>query len=864
MGICRRRAPIDAGWRHLGWRLALLVALLLGVGPEGFLGAQAQGRLPSAELQRQQAEAEEHFRRKQWPEAIAARERVLATTRQEFGTDHEKVAIEALSLGLVAEAAGRLDLAERALRENVRIGELVYGKETVGATQGIEKLADILITAGRPAEAVGLLQRVITLRTNAFGPDHVQTASTHGLLGRASLARGDTMAALASFRHATRLLTAKREAQPLAREVQDLLVRYNQAIFTGHVEAALAVSQREPSQRAVVLDEAFAASQRAWTTAAGSALARMSARLANADTPLGQRIRRQQSASERVLVLYNDGQREDARWFALQRQDPAYMSALQAMQEISIANFRDSGPRVKRQTELARELQDLMARCPSSEEKGACKGATKQRTAIIDELGKLNARAPDRTKQLAEVAKRLEAAEARLPGYQAYKSARDKLWIEVSRLTSLVQQEIKAISKAFPDYVALTDPEPLSVAGVQGLLDPDDVLVTLLVGQKKSYVWAISREDAAWAPIDIGSEALAREVGLLRQGLDPLAQAGDGRTMPAFDLARAHALYMQVLGPVERVIASKAHLIVVPTGPLTSLPFNVLLTQPPPNTGEAGARLKAAPWLVRRQALSVLPSVPSLAALRRAKLPLAAAEPFLGIGDPALQGRPVPAGQARGVPQLASLYRNGKPDLRALRELQPLPETAAELKAIAEALSAPIGGLLLGHEATETKVRQTDLTRYRIVHFATHGLVAGELSGLAEPALVLTPPIRSTETDDGLLTASEVATLRLNADWVVLSACNTASGSQDGAEALSGLARAFFFAGSRALLVSHWAVNSDATVWLTTGTFAQLGKTPELGRSEAFRRTMLAMIDAGLPPSAWAPFVIVGEGGRGR
>ncbi len=113
------------------------------------------------------------------------------------------------------------------------------------------------------------------------------------------------------------------------------------------------------------------------------------------------------------------------------------------------------------------------------------------------------------------------------------------------------------------------------------------------------------------------------------------------------------------------------------------------------------------------------------------------------------------------------------------------------------------------------------------MHFATHGLVAGDLSGLAEPALVLTPPAAPTDADDGLLTASEIAALKLNAEWVVLSACNTAAGEGEGAEALSGLARAFFYAGARALLVSHWAVYSQAATELTTTTFAMLADNPE-------------------------------------
>ena len=168
---------------------------------------------------------------------------------------------------------------------------------------------------------------------------------------------------------------------------------------------------------------------------------------------------------------------------------------------------------------------------------------------------------------------------------------------------------------------------------------------------------------------------------------------------------------------------------------------------------------------------------------------------------------------------------------------------------------APDSAVYLGARATEATVKALSasgaLAQARIVHFATHGLLAGEIQMLsstkAEPALILTPPEKATEQDDGLLTASEIAQLKLNADWVVLSACNTASAAEDGdnAEALSGLARAFFYAGARALLVSHWAVNSEATVKLITKAFDALREDSSIGRAEALRRSMLAMIGAG-------------------
>src|SRR5208337_5398891 len=162
-----------------------------------------------------------------------------------------------------------------------------------------------------------------------------------------------------------------------------------------------------------------------------------------------------------------------------------------------------------------------------------------------------------------------------------------------------------------------------------------------------------------------------------------------------------------------------------------------------------------------------------------------------------------------------------------------------------------------GRDASETTVKRLRLADYRVVYFATHGLVAGDIKGLAEPSLALSIPAQSSDLDDGLLT--------LNADWVVLSACNTIAGDKPGAEALSGLARAFFYAGARALLVSHWAVESNAAMRLTTSTFDIMKKDPTLGRAEALRRSMLAyMNDTANPlnayPALWAPFVVVGEG----
>jgi len=359
-----------------------------------------------------------------------------------------------------------------------------------------------------------------------------------------------------------------------------------------------------------------------------------------------------------------------------------------------------------------------------------------------------------------------------------------------------------------------------------------------------------------------------------------------------FDTAFAYDLYRTLFGQVEDLVKDK-HLLIVPSESLTQLPFHVLVTEKPgaARWGEGG--YGDARWLVRRQPMAVLPSVGSLEVLRRMK-GAQARRPFIGFGDPLLDGRPgnpIHAGRARlararqtctavsasgardriqaALPALSligSLFRGGLADVAVLRQQLPLPETTDELCAVARDLGAADSDVWLGRRMTETAVkdlsREGRLRDYRVLHFATHGLVAGDLDN-PEPALMFSPPETATERDDGLLTASEVAQLQLDADWVVLSACNTAAGASGNQQALSGLARAFFYAGARALLVSHWSVESDAAVAITAGAFKALNADPSIGRAEALRRSITALIATGgrnAHPSVWAPFVLVGDG----
>jgi hypothetical protein len=394
---------------------------------------------------------------------------------------------------------------------------------------------------------------------------------------------------------------------------------------------------------------------------------------------------------------------------------------------------------------------------------------------------------------------------------------------------------------------------------------------------------------------------------------------GSSEPLP-FDHARAYRLYMALFGDTQDLIRGK-HLLIVPSGALTQLPFQVLVTEGVKRSGfdsvplpsilddtaqhKAGAKAsdlkvltsnhRTVAWLARAHAVTVLPAVTSLKALRRIGGPSTAPKPMIGFGNPLLDGpdtrydgpaslarakqrcpetrarwATVPAVRRAGAPGLVT--RGGLADLAQIKMQVPLPETADELCAVAHDMKAQAQDIRLGAQATEREVKRLsasgELAQYRLVHFATHGALAGELDGKREPGLILTPPSTASEEDDGYLSASEIAGLKLDADWVVLSACNTAAGAAKSAEALSGLARAFIYAQARALLVSHWAVDSDATVKLVTAAAREMARDATVGRAEAMRRAMLALIDKGARgeahPSYWAPFVVVGEGTSSR
>jgi CHAT domain-containing protein len=492
-------------------------------------------------------------------------------------------------------------------------------------------------------------------------------------------------------------------------------------------------------------------------------------------------------------------------------------------------------------------------------------------------LAQSAARLGSRDPALAALIRERQEAEGRYAAADAVLAAArgkaDPISLDrVKNLGPLVEQERAQLDaldarlrRDYPAFAELISPAPLPLQDTQALLGPDEALLLILPTPRGVQLFALRHDRIEWARGEATEAEVERLTERLRVAVDPVgavraaqdASGGAARdSEPAgFPRAEAYRLYGSVWAPVAGTIGDAETVYVVAGGALGSLPLSLLVTAPPRGSDLDPSSLRATPWLIKRHALSSLPSVSSLKALRSAA-PRAAHEGFAGYGDPVL-GDPAAAGALNP----ARYVRGSAADVAALKSLPSLPGTRRELGAMARAFRAPASAVKTGPAATERAVRGDDLSGVSVVAFATHGLLGGEFAGLAEPALVLTPPEQPSEADDGLLTASEAANLKLSADWVVLSACNTA----EGGERLSGLTRAFFYAGAKAVLASHWRVRDDAAARLTADALTLYARKPEMGRAQALRRAALKlMADRSDPffasPAAWAPFVVIGDG----
>ena len=486
-----------------------------------------------------------------------------------------------------------------------------------------------------------------------------------------------------------------------------------------------------------------------------------------------------------------------------------------------------------------------------------------------------------------------------LPSGQRDENTVKALNATISKLRNERQALRSDIARRFPSYANLIDPRAPSVADIRTTLKPDEALLSFYFGRSTSFVWAVRKEGkVAFAAIPATYGEIASKIDALRKALEP--EAALVSDIPPFDLSLAYELYGLLLKPIEEGWKPAKSLIVVTNGALGQLPLSLLPTAAVQmrDDGPLFAGYRKVPWLARTHAVTYVPSASAFRTLRKLPAGLATRDTFIGFGDPYFNveqaaaaeeehdAKPVVVASApdvstatRGLPlaRRSSAQMEGI-DSADLAKLPRLPDTASELISIAKALGLdPAKVLYLGKAASEHTVKFTDLSHYRIIDFATHGLVPGELNGLTQPALALTAPAVTQTEGDGLLTMGEILALKLDADWVVLSACNTGAGAGAGAEAASGLGRAFFYAGTRAILVTNWSVHSASARDLVTDLFRRQAADPALSRGEALRQASMALLDsegfvdsngktvfAYAHPLFWAPYSIIGDGGGGR
>ena len=764
-----------------------------------------------------------YARQGRYADAEPLYKRSLAIDRVVLEPNHPSVATTLNNLAGLYEAQGRHAEAEPLYRRSLEIDESALGPNHPSLATTLNNLAGLYITQERYAEAEPLLRRSLTITEVGLGSEHPSVAKILNHLARVALSQRKWVQAMERWKRATAILQrrAERRLGATAKAKRKGETQQHKRSFEGLIKAMYRVAGAERANAEQLANESFETAQWIWASGAAASLAQVAARSATGSPDL---------------------------------------------------------------TALVRNRNDLVAEWEASD---------RLLIAARAELG----------------------AQRRAGREKAFRN-------RVSTIDRHLTEIDARLAKDFPEYAALSGIRPIPVADVQAQLRDNEALVLFLDTDdrfkplaEETFVWVITKSDVRWLRSKYGTARLRREVAALRCGLDAMAWLGDSARRctnlvkppldkvpqpgeaPQFDIARAHALYSHLLGGAEDLVRDK-HLLVVPSGALTKLPFHVLVTALPDGVSAGpvtAAQERGVRWLARNHAITVLPSVAALKSLRRLAKPSLADRSMIGFGNPLLDGPDARfallARLARNsqkfpgtvLKRLAALFGarggiqavgppGGLADLAHLKAQVPLPGTADELCSVAREVGADLNHIYLGVRATETTIKQLsdsgELGRYRIIHFATHSILAGQLSDTFEPGLILTPPQTTTAEDDGYLSVSEIANLKLDADWVILSARNTAGFADDtNAEALSGLAQVFFYAGARALLVSHWEVSSDVKVRLITSVVRALTEDNAVGRAEALRRAMVGLIDNGTMveahPAYWAPFVVVGEGAAG-
>ena len=775
---------------------------------------------------------------------------------------------------------GELEL-RRALTDTLqRTGR--YSSQTASM---LRALATIIDEQGRHAEAETLIWLVLDLYEKLGAPgDSFELAKTYQQLAQALISQGRWTEALVVF---DEIKTG------LADDPQTF-----EKTFGGDLGWSLALLSAGRTAEAQGIAEA--ALQRNLTNLGEkhyrTALARGVLAMASADA--NERKKALAGFAEAIPVLLSRSRRADDETTSQTARELRLGLILESYIGL-LADIRGTDVEREAGIDAAAEAFRIAEVARSRSVQRALAASAARAAARDPDLADLVRKEQDASKQAAALYGLLGNARS-IPTDKQNAAAIKLLQTRIDQLRSARAALAEEIEARFPEYAELINPKPATVEDARSILRPGEALIATYVSRERTFIWAVPQSGpVAFAAADLGRGALADRIAELRAALEPNAQIlGD---IPEFDLAKAHDLYRALLEPVKAGWKEAENLFVVAHGPLGYLPLSVLPTAPA-KLGDAGEPLfsnyRSVPWLVRSHGVTVLPSVASLRTLRGLPPGVATRKAFVGFGDPLFSKEQVGTvvGEKTGVTKVAAIKgrrvetRSLPVRLRAapdteeldsaeLARLPRLPETADEIRSMAVALKANLTeDVFLGKRANEHAVRSLDLSGYKVLAFATHGLVPGDLDGLMQPALALTAPEVAGIEGDGLLTMGEILGLKLDADWVVLSACNTGSGAGAGAEAVSGLGRAFFYAGTRALLVSNWPVETTSAKALTTDLFRRQATNAGLSRAEALRRAMLSLIDDGgatdpesgrmvfsyAHPIFWAPFSLIGDGGEAQ
>lgn len=467
---------------------------------------------------------------------------------------------------------------------------------------------------------------------------------------------------------------------------------------------------------------------------------------------------------------------------------------------------------------------------------------------------------------------RIELSQLALGGQDAsavplIESARQKI-ADLSRQ----QVETQAALAAYPQYRAVSR-ETVTLDALRATLKSGEAYMKLARVGGSLFALYVDGTGATGYRLPISSAELERKVDVLRETISAVV-AGAQTTYP-FDVELARSLYLDLFAPVDTRLSSVRHLIFEPDGAMLRLPPNLLISDQAgvdaylkriedPNADEFDFR--DIQWLGRNRAISTTVSVRGF---RDARLAGASrgTRNYLGLG----QNAPVP----HATPAVMTRPVSGTPEAQCQWPLDEWnrPIAATELRQAANLLG-PAGTEIMTDVAfTDSAIMaRTDLRDYRVLHFATHGLVTPPHSGCpARPALLTS---FGGGNSDGLLNFSEIFDLKLDADLVILSACDTAGQASreatraagigtGGGTALDGLVRAFIGAGGRAIVASHWPAPDDynATERLIGGLFGH-GTGESIGI--ALQKAQLPLMDSAETshPFYWSGFAIIGDGAR--